>query len=375
MLTAKERLAQVTKRRNDFAYWVGFDIHTEGFRVFNLRLVGTLSTALMFYICTFNAIMYYGNMEQILFCVVSLVISYKGVTQGVFLVKGRHIAEGIMEIYYDIYARASELQVEPTLHKYCNRLEKLFKFLHTLLAIAAIAADLNPVLVKFLTGDLILPFGMVAPYTDPVSTVGYIINYLLSFHITIYGYLFYNCLDGALLGLIYPAFSIFDMLCDLIDQLENDKNENSDKTVDEIRHEKLRTIFQIHQDLMGAISEIEDLFSMCNGLSIIWIQIAVVTSIFALIAIGWYIGIVFIGLFLFELFIICIFGTGLEIMQDKLKDKINNIIWYDKSKSEKSSLLIVHTAMNNMQTFTCVTATLNMEYFLNVSDLCILWIK
>lgn len=157
------------------------------------------------------------------------------------------------------------------------------------------------------------------------------------------------------------------MLIDLVDELHN-YNNITDSEVEKIRNQKMKKIFEIHQSLMNALGEIEDFFNVLNLIGITFIKIEIVASIFALIAIDWYLGIVFIGLFLFELFTLCIFGTGLEIMQEKLDEKINNIIWYDKSKSEKKNLLIILTSLNSRKSFTCIISNLNLAYFLDVSN-------
>lgn len=130
-------------------------------------------------------------------------MSVKGLAQAYVLIRNRHDAKSILQIYDEIYAQAGELKVEPTLHKYCDYLEKIFKFMKILLGSAGVAALINPLNVKVLTGELILPYRFQLPFIDAFSVKGYSWNFLYSIVISFYGVLGYTFLDGALLTLIF----------------------------------------------------------------------------------------------------------------------------------------------------------------------------
>lgn len=151
---------KVKNRINLLAYFLGMDIFTEGYRIFNGRFIAFISMCTAFLICTFYCfIVYAGDLEKKIFYFVTLGLFFKAVTQVACFVGGRQKLYKILAFYEEFYARALELDLEPTLYRFSDYLKKFTTLIQILYLGAVLAAMSNPFIMKVLTGSFVLPFG------------------------------------------------------------------------------------------------------------------------------------------------------------------------------------------------------------------------
>lgn len=366
MSSSSERRAQITRRLNFFANIVGMDIYTYDYTIFNWRLAVFVVTSIVFLISTaYSFKIYAGDLEKTVFCLVTLGLFAKAVMQASCLVGGRRKLFEILEVYETFYARSEELGVEHILDQFCSYMEKILKLMQVLYSSAGIASNLNPFIVKVLTGNLVLTFGFEIPFIDPYTTVGYPINYAFHLYTSFIGVAGFIAGDGIVMSSIIPIFSIFESLVVLIEDLKNYENIN-DEEIKERRYIKFKTIVELHQMLNDLISELENFFVISNFICIYTIIIQCVASLFALISAQWYLGFTFVVVTIFQIFVFCIFGTVLEIMQERFREKISEIHWIDKDQTEKRDLIIMLTATKKISNFTCLLSKLNLDTFMSV---------
>lgn len=133
-------------------------------------------------------------------------------------------------------------------------------------------------------------------------------NYIFSFYIALNGLLGFVAADGLIMFVIMPVYMMATCLIDLIDKLERENSmTNDDNDVIEnnqtTRYEKLKVVVEVHQITNQSIILVEDLLVIPNLICISTIVITCVTSLYAFIRAGWYLGITFVLVNIFQLFI------------------------------------------------------------------------
>lgn len=345
------------------------DLFTEEYRILNLRSTSLATMFISYLICTaYSLQIYAGDLGKTIFSLVTIGLFFKGVTQIGVSIGGRHKVYKILAFYEEFYTRALELELESTLYRFSDYMEKFLMLIQILYAGAVSAALLNPFMMKLLTGNLVLVFGFEIPLLDPFSTKGFALNYILAVYIALNGLVGFAAADGLIMFIIMPIYLMAECLINLINDLESHAEvENNDiENIQIIRNEKLKTIVEIHKVMNQSIVLVEDFLVMSNLICISTIVLTCVASLFALIKAGWYLGITFAVVAVFQIFVYCIFGTVLEIVQERFRGKVVKINWIDKSECEKKHLLFILTATVKSANFTCLISKLNLDTFMSV---------
>ena len=132
---------------------------------------------------------------------------------------------------------------------YCVLGAKLIKFLFFS---AGIVSILYPAVVILITGEIVLPYGFKLPWINERSFIGYIINFL---HHLLQDYLVVCGLttsDGIYAFEMLHAYCVFDDLCAMLDELNEDLKDKKKKKSPEIT-KKIVLIIEKHQNLLRLI--------------------------------------------------------------------------------------------------------------------------
>jgi hypothetical protein len=159
---------------------------------------------------------------------------------------------------------------------------------------------------------------------------------------------------------------VYELLIEMLSDLElhcDVKDEDEMKK----RKEKFKEIIQIHQDLLKFIDDLENFYKLTNLACLGSIIVQCVASLFALISIHWYIGAIIVAINITEIFMLCIFGALLEIMQERFREKIAEVHWTNKSKEERKTILFMLLSTEKMASFTYIIGTLNLDTFMTVN--------
>jgi hypothetical protein len=92
--------------------------------------------------------------------------------------------------------------------KYCDIACKFCNFLYVSVGILTI---MNPLLVKLVTGNLVLPYGFKLPFIDENSWFGYAINFahhLLQVFVVVPGLIFTDSIYAILIISIYCVYDV-----------------------------------------------------------------------------------------------------------------------------------------------------------------------
>jgi hypothetical protein len=224
---------------------------------------------------------------------------------------------------------------------------------------------INPILIKILTNELVLPFGFELPFFDPATTSGYAINYIFTIQIAYFAYIGFSGAESYNATSIIPVFGAYQLLIEMLEKLKKFNNEKDEEEMKE-RKDFLHEIIQTHQDLLDLIDDLENYFKFPHFICLEAIIIQCVASLFALITIGWYVDLVVVIMCICEIFMMCIFGAILEIMKEKFREKISEINWVGKDKSECKKIIFMLLSTEDISSFTYIFGPLNFETFMAV---------
>jgi hypothetical protein len=133
--------------------------------------------------------------------------------------------------------------------KYANYCLIAGKFINFLYVGVGVVTFSNPIFVKLLTGKLVLPYGFKMPLLNELSFVGYPINLLYHlFEVYIVAFAFIYT-DGLFLVIIMHVYCVYDNLCLMLDELNEDLCDELKRKSPNIR-DKLVEIIKMHQELL-----------------------------------------------------------------------------------------------------------------------------
>lgn len=359
-----ERVQILIDKINKRASIIGMNIFNADFTIFTFNFIFfcIIDMSFFMFVCAYCFVLYSGSLEKTIFCAVTVGFLVKAAVKIVTFVIKRPKINQLMKEVEKFHEIGPSHEFEEIFFRNARYLRYATIFIDILFSAVGILTILNPLPVKILTGELVLPYGFELPFIDPFSWVGYTLNYLYSAHNSFFCVIGFTCSEGVCATSIIPLFAVYEAMMKMMDKME-EFDDIEDEEEMEKRKKMLKEIIQIHQRLLVFIDDLENFYKTSNLLCLGTIVIQCVTSLFALIAIDWYIGAVIVMMNIFEIFMLCIFGALLEIIQEKFRDKIYEINWTNKSKSERKDILYMLQYTEKIVNFTCILEPLNFETF------------
>lgn len=363
MLTPLEKYQNVIKIVNKRGHNMGIDVLDENFTIYRSKFLHAILILVSFTsVMCYNIKIHSGNFEQTVLCLVFLSFLMKAAVKLTNILGRRQKLLDLIDQAENFYDISVKFGATEQLSRNVRILECLSNFLYSYYIFAAIAALLFPFILKLLGFNLILPFGFQLPYFEPFTVFGYLMNYLYCIYAANSGRNLYTC-DIIFILTLFPSFGVYEMLIQMLDDL--DKFESEKKNEQE-RAKLLNEIFKIHQDLIKFEDDLENFHSVANCFQLGVIITQAVTSLFALFITKWTLGVAVICIDLLELLLYCSFGTLLEIMQEKLRDKIFDIKWIGKTSNELKNIQIMQQKTNKVTKITYVFGFLDLRTYVMV---------
>jgi 7tm Odorant receptor len=362
-----DKFMSIMKNARSKALFLGFNFIDEDFKLLNKRSCCVAYPHIISILITsfYSFIIYSGDLEKTVFCFVTFQFLMKALMKCALLIGQRKTFRKIVRKIEPFHEIAEEFGYEEIFHKNLRYCRYVYQFIEILYATVGLTTLLNPWPVLIFTGHLNLPYGFELPYFDPSGTFGYAINYIYALQLDFCAVTGFTAADIYMAMTIIPVFGIFEMLIKMLDDIEQYKNPKDEKEMRK-RRKMLHEIIYIHQKLIDLIDELEDFYKAANLMCLGAIIVQCVASLFALIEINWYIGGIIVIMNIFEIFMLCIFGALLEIMQERFRKKIKEVNWIDKDENEKKKILFIMLSTEKLASFTYVLGPLNFETFMTV---------
>lgn len=152
--------------------------------------------------------------------------------------------------------------------KYANYCVKACSFCNFLYIACGLLTLVNPLIVKFFTGKIVLPYGFKLPWTNQVSVTGYALNFLhhlLQDFIVVTGFVY---TDGIYITVVLHMYCLFDILLQSLKELNDSIAKlKESKTKPHIR-EQLMFVIKVHTELYRFAEKIRISFMNLQQLSL-----------------------------------------------------------------------------------------------------------
>lgn len=279
--------------------------------------------------------------------------------------------------FHELYLRNKDHpRRKHALDKYLKYSWISYKVMVCLYYLAGVLLSTVPLIIGYLIGARVLPFGIFLPYVDHTSSPGFEINYAFSV------YMCYLAMRGWIASESYIVLHIFlgmghlNMIEVLIDDLNEQLNSTINLTEQKIQGHIREIIFE-HQKLLAFSKSFESMFSFHTLVMVLSASFMIVACMLVLVKQMWLLGLVLISLGVLQILLICLMGTFFEQRCLSLSEKLYMTDWYLFSpKLRKDWYLIMQMASNptmytmggvlpsNLSTFMMVSkANLNLLCF------------
>ncbi|XP_058127669.1 putative odorant receptor 83c [Anopheles ziemanni] len=227
---------------------------------------------------------------------------------------------------------------------------------------SCIMMGLGP-LVRFLvTGEQVLPFGVVLPFVDSNSGLGYVLNYLYQLSCIVWtgpGLVASHCLALALVVNICIQYDILAVkLADLDEVILSH--------ADDLVARKLRDIIRDQQRVERFVGVIEATFRQLSGVEVLSLGLQVIITLFVMQISFWIPGLVMIPLFSGQLFIFCALGAAIQHKSESFAAGVYRLSWHELPRLEKQTFRIMLQRSQNSQKLTCSQISdINLNLFMS----------
>jgi hypothetical protein len=122
------------------------------------------------------------------------------------------------------------------------------KIVAALYLMVGVGTMFNPIAVKLLTGQVVLPYGFKLPFLDEYSVLGYLINLIhhgIQSFIVAFGFIYADGLYAVFVIHVYCVFDVLVLMLDDINELVDQEDVESQAIEDQ-----MDAIIMLHQRLL-----------------------------------------------------------------------------------------------------------------------------
>ncbi|XP_058127668.1 putative odorant receptor 83c [Anopheles ziemanni] len=231
--------------------------------------------------------------------------------------------------------------------------------------VTSIIMGLGPLINFLVTGEQVLPFGVVLPFVDSNSGLGYVLNYLYQLSCILWtgpGLMSSYCLTLALVANICIQY---DILAVKLADLDEDILSHADDLV----ARKLRDIIRDQQRVERFVGMIEATYRMVSGVEVLSLGLQVIITLFVMQISFWMPGLFMIPLFSGQLFIFCALGAAIQHKSESFAAGVYRLSWHELPRREKQTFRIMLQRSQNSQKLTCSQISdINLNLFVTMSQ-------
>ncbi|EJY57562.1 AAEL017557-PA [Aedes aegypti] len=340
----------------------GLNVFSEDFTVPNKFLFGILLLlGFYFYINAASAYEMRNDTEDLINSLTTFGIATQAASKLVIFIIFRKDLNWLHKYTEQLYREECNPRTRELLTDNVFLLSVILKTMMVGYGFTSFSLDVAPMLVLAFTGSKLLPFGFYIPHIDRFSWFGYIINYMVQIILTVFVTSEDMGPDCIYMIISMNAFTQIDLIIDSLKEV-NRHIEAGDLEVDD----HIIKIIQRHQEHLKYLRTVEIIFRMIFFASFVSLSSVLILSLFAVVTLGWYQGIVFILFVSYQLFFGCFLGTFLEFKNEQLQREIYTISWYKLSiKNQKSLRFLLQSAQEPVN-WTLIFARLNIPTYLQV---------
>ncbi|XP_053669367.1 putative odorant receptor 83c [Anopheles marshallii] len=361
-------LNRMIKRQRLLLKLIGLDGYDRNYRI-NGPTVMVVCLASMFLLTSlYDLVLFKNDMFNFVYVLITIFFATIGFGRISVCLAYYHLLPNLLDQTYHTYRLVKDDEREKRILSWYTQLFERAVDAYSIIFIGtSFAAALFPLGVYLLHGERILPYGVVLPFVDPSSQVGYELNYIYQV----------SCIIWTPAGLVASESMVFALILNICIQydilavqlLDLDELIRSQGPLREaLISQKLRSILRGQQRLVSFISTIEDSHTVLSGVLVLSLGLQIVITLFVLQFSLWIPGLVLIPTFSTQLFLFCLLGTVIEHKGVKFSENVYNLTWNELSTKDQKNFRLLLLSSQHTKTLTCARMTpICLNLFLNMS--------
>uniref|UniRef100_A0A182PN49 Uncharacterized protein n=1 Tax=Anopheles epiroticus TaxID=199890 RepID=A0A182PN49_9DIPT len=349
---------------------IGLDSYDPTFRPRITIMVVCLSLIFVA-ISMYDLYIFRNDLFNFVYVLITIFFASIGIGHICVFVCYRDVLPMMLEQSYDTYRLVGKDERELHILQWYTKLFKRGANVYSLMFIGtSILTGLLPIAIYQLTGERVLPYGVVLPFVDPDSQVGYELNYMYQVSCIIWtppGLVGAQCMMFGVVLNICVQYDILGVKLHDLDKLIRSGEESAQR--EELIGKKLRVILRDQQRLISFISHVEEANTVMAGVEILSFGLQIVITLYVLQLAFWFPGYVIIVLATMQLFILCLLGTIIEYKGEKFSEAVYQLTWNELSRGHKKifRLLLLSSQQPYILTWSGMT-NINMNLFVGMSQ-------
>uniref|UniRef100_A0A182JA45 Uncharacterized protein n=1 Tax=Anopheles atroparvus TaxID=41427 RepID=A0A182JA45_ANOAO len=358
---------KLIKRQRLLLKLIGVDSYEPRYRMHALTLLFIGLATLFVLVSLYDMVYFKGDMFNVVYVLITFFFATIGIGRIAVFVSSSGALQDLLAESYRTYRQvpAGDVRAQHILRWY-TRLFRLavdgytWTFLGT-----SVAAGLLPAAVYLLTGERVLPYGVVLPFVEPDSNRGYELNYLYQVSCIVWtppGLVASQCLTFAqVLNICIQYDMLAVKLADLEELVRAQEHHHVAR--------KLRELIRDQQRVESFVAKIEETYNVLSGVEVLSLGLQIVITLFVLQFSLWMPGLVMIPLFSLQLFVFCALGSVIQQKGESFSAGVYAISWHELPRHEKQIFRILLLRSQTPKKLTCAQMTdINMNLFVMISQ-------
>uniref|UniRef100_A0A182S5C0 Uncharacterized protein n=1 Tax=Anopheles funestus TaxID=62324 RepID=A0A182S5C0_ANOFN len=360
---------QLIKRQRLLLKLIGVDSYDPKFRFHGLTFLFVCLALFFFVVSLYDLFLFKNDMFNFVYVLITIFFATIGLGRiSVFLVYSKVLPNLLLQTYYTYQVIKNDERELRILGWYTQLFQRAVNGYTLVFIGTSIAAGILPIGIYLMTGERVLPYGVVLPFIDPSSQTGYELNYIYQVSCIIWtppGLVASECMIFALVLNICIQYDILGVQLQDLDELIRSQGPMREVMI----AQKLRTILHGQQRLFSFITTIEDSHTVLSGVEVLSLGLQIVITLFVLQFSLWIPGLVLIPAFTLQLFLFCLLGTIIEDKGVKFSDGVYNLTWNELSLGDQKIFRLLLLSSQQTKTLTCARMTpICLNLFVNMSQ-------
>lgn len=256
---------------------MGCGAYEPNFRISFATLVILFLAGAFVVITIFDLFLFQNDVFNFTFALVTLSYAVIGCTRlGFIIFDPNPYGAAFQEAKQTYLLASSDERDQQVLQHYTKLLKRCILMYSITFLGGSVGTAFLPLIVYLWNGEKILPFGVVIPFTDLETSLGYQLNYMYQVSCILWTPPGLTASQNVYITLVFNICMQYDLIFIKLDELDQLAIRNTDGTLDTEVQQKIIEIIKYQQRLNQFVAEVENRFTVqifveisCNALQIV----------------------------------------------------------------------------------------------------------
>ncbi|XP_001847967.2 putative odorant receptor 83c [Culex quinquefasciatus] len=318
---------------------MGCGAYEPNFRISFATLVILFLAGAFVVITIFDLFLFQNDVFNFTFALVTLSYAVIGCTRlGFIIFHPNPYSAAFQEAKQTYLLASSDERDQQVLQHYTKLLKQCISMYSIAFLGGSVGTAFLPLIVYLWNGEKILPFGVVIPFTDLETSLGYQLNYMYQVSCILWTPPGLTASQNIYITLVFNICIQYDLIFIKLDELDQLAVRNIDGTLDKEVEQKFIEIIKYQQRLNQFVAEVENRFTVQIFVEISCNALQIVVTLFVMEIDTWIPGYLVITVATFQSFLYCILGTLIDMKTELFTEKIYNVAWHRMRTSEQNNI-------------------------------------